>query len=54
MSNKLYTEEFKIEAVRQVVERGYSARHDHAQSVCLEDEVRVGLCRASGEGRNRD
>lgn len=24
MSNKRYTEEFKIEAVRQVVERGYS------------------------------
>ena len=44
MSNKRYTEEFKIEAVRQVVERGYSARHDHAQqSVCLEDEVRTGL-----------
>jgi transposase len=24
MSNKRYTEEFKIEAVRQVTERGYS------------------------------
>ncbi len=24
MSNKRYTEEFKIEAVRQIVDRGYS------------------------------
>ena len=24
MSNKRYTEEFKIEAVRQVIDRGYS------------------------------
>jgi len=28
MSNKRFTEEFKIEAVRQVVDRGYSVGSD--------------------------
>ena len=28
MSSKRYTEEFKIEAVKQVTERGYSASED--------------------------
>ena len=52
MSGKRYTEEFKIEAVRQVVDRGYSiaevARtwHNNPQPVCPEEEIRPRLCRA--------
>lgn len=50
MSSKRYPEEFKIEAVKQVVDRGHSVssvcntpRYHYPQSLCLDKEVRTGL-----------
>ncbi len=49
MSGKRYPEEFKIEAVKQVVDRGHSvssvaitSRHHHAQLLRLDKEARSG------------
>lgn len=49
MSGKRYPEEFKTEAVKQVVDRGYSvqrcntSRYCHPQPLRLDKEVRPGL-----------
>lgn len=50
MSSKRYPEEFKIEAVKQVVERGSfcfqcrnTSRYHYPQSLRLDKEVRAGL-----------
>jgi transposase-like protein len=49
MSGKRYPEEFKIEAVKQVVDRGYSVSSvahvsiSHSQSLRLDKEVRSGF-----------
>ncbi len=50
MSRQRYPEEFKVEAVKQVVDRGHSVADvagrlgiDHAQFVRMDQEVRAGL-----------
>lgn len=48
MSGKRYPEAFKIEAVKQVVDRGYSVssvatRYHHPQPLCLDKEIRSGF-----------
>ena len=49
MSGKRYPEEFKIEAVKQVIDRGHSvssvatSRYHHPQPLRLDKEVRSGL-----------
>ena len=60
MSNIRYTEEFMIEAVRQVINRDYSIAEvakrlgtTNPQFVCLEEEVRPRFCRASDKDRER-
>ena len=54
MSSKRYTDEFKIEAVRQVTDRGFKVaevaerfRCHHAQPVCLAAQVRQARDRAA-------
>ena len=55
MSSKRYTEEFKIEAIRQVVDRGYSIAEvaDRLGTTthslyAWKKKVRPRLCRAAG------
>ncbi len=49
MSDKRYPEEFKTEAVKQFVDRGYSvasvstSRYHHQQPLRLDKEVRSGF-----------
>ena len=50
MSGKRYPEEFKIEAVKQVVDRGHSvsssgntSRYHHPQSLCLDKGIWPGF-----------
>lgn len=50
MSGKRYPEEFQVETVRQIVERGHSvssvcntSRYHNPQSLRLDKEVRAGL-----------
>ena len=52
MSGKRHPEEFKTEAVKQVVDRGYSvasvcntSRYHHPQPLRLDKEVRSGFLR---------
>lgn len=43
MSSKCYTEEFKIEAVKQVTERGHAARDVASPSACHTTASMTGL-----------